>query len=849
MWAWGATALFLAAGALAAALEGGVEPRYTGPIFAFVAVLSAAVLVVRGEPSPRGAARWAAMAAIVLVLAQLVPWPRGLRRVFAPGLQAALDRAGNATIDVDAWLAAATVHDLDAAVGAPSAWTFDVLDGAVGAAWALGTTDLDGTTWTFVTLAALALVYAAGRALGTDAGALRVACVALLLLAVCEAAFGIANRSGGTIGLSAKVHYLGSASGTFVNRGHFAALLCLGLGAAWGLASELFPLLPEEVRRHRQRQRRSSQPPDVWEASGDRLPRLALIGFFTAVVALGLVASRSRGPVIGFAVAGALLAWIGLRRRDEPWHAWIAAGVPAVGVSLAMLAWGPRGAVGRFLELARDDSAVSRLSLWRESLTAWWGAPLFGWGAGAFGEVWPIHERGAHLYHTDFAHSEPVQWLVEGGIVGFVALALAVWAWAAAAWRRALEAPGDTPGVPLALGLAVGVVAVAIQSLADFPLRSLGVALPTALCAGLVHGALAPGEPGSAARGARWVTAALAALVAAGGLVGFAKDRAFQAEREQRLSGVARVWRALEQADDARVPESTLRGAVEAHVWASPLDPWGHLALARVVEGALEGTDEAGALAVEQGIARAVALRPRDPRVALAAALVLRRAGAHLLSPDSTRERVVNLAASAVGWDPWRAQAALRVCRGYPASDLVRVAAAVAAGAPAHHRARVAYELGRALEAAGERGGAADAYAEAIGLEPSFGPPAFALGAMLRADGDADGATRAFEQVVAARDVPAAMAGWARVFLGDHRTGEARLNEALALDGRNRWALEGLVWSAADRGDVDAELRALRRLVGVDPQNAAAAARLAALERGDGRAGRVTDHPRGAPPR
>lgn len=135
----------------------------------------------------------------------------------------------------------------------------------------------------------------AGWRIGRDTPTLRIFLLGIVTFAVFEALFGLANRNGPSTGIGTKVAYLGSATGTFINRGHFGAFLVLAIGALWGLAASLFPLLPEEVRRHRARKRRSSQPPGVLEASGDKVPRLVLIAFVSALCVVGIVASNSRG--------------------------------------------------------------------------------------------------------------------------------------------------------------------------------------------------------------------------------------------------------------------------------------------------------------------------------------------------------------------------------------------------------------------------------------------------------------------------------------------------------------------------------------------------------------------------
>lgn len=830
----------------AAGLEGAVVRVYGGVVLT-AAIALGAVAMARGPAQPWTRARAVGVALLgVTLLWQAAPIPRTLRAVVAPGQSAWIDRVAPFWEgQLDPWQAALATYDVEAALGLAGEWTYDVLAGAEHVRFYGGALQRGEWGWTLALGVAMWALYLAGRRVGRSEDAVRVVGVGMLLLGVAEALFGLANRGGGSTGIGDKLHYLGSATGTFVNRGHFGAFVVMAAACAWGLAAAEFPLLPEEARRHAKSRRRSSQPPSWFEAGGQRIPRLVLLGFLAALLTVALVASQSRGPLVALVVTGVgfgLWAW---RRRDEAFHLGIGVALPVVGLVLATLAFGVRGAVGRFASIVSggDVSVTSRVTVWKESLSAWLDAPVFGAGLGGWDTVWPLHEQGVHLFAFSHAHSEPVELLVELGVVGLAGLALLLVGWAREVVAGLRTAPHD-PRTALGLGATVGVVAVAMQSLGDFPLRIPGVALPFAMLAGLAVGALSEQDEGVArpstprllpALGLAFVGAALATQAAI-------LDAGFTGSRDARVGEVARVWHESDRMStlaDARAVAERARAAATS----APLDPWVQAALARaearIAETAwrLGGSRAAGdspedhAFAAERALARALKLRPRDPRIAVAVSKSLVRMARHSPTPDAFRERATRHLARAVGMDAWRAEEAFKTGRDLSGEALARVAAA--AGKDARSRSRVAYEYGRELERRKQVDPALLAYREAADADPAFGPPAFAAGALLQARGDEAGATEMFEGFLAARDRPVGMEGWAHFWLGRTDAAEARFRQAVASAPANRWAWEGLVEVARRREDRRAELAALHKILDLVPGDEAVKARVRALEIGE----------------
>jgi hypothetical protein len=190
-----------------------------------------------------------------------------------------------------------------------------------------------------------------------------------------------------------------------------------------------------------------------------------------------LVLTAAGAAALGALVAAGLALAVGLLARREA-----GAEAPRVGVSW-QLALGAGGlaalaAVGQPLlaKLAHlsltDVNIASRLGNCAVAYSAWLSSPVWGVGLGGFAADAPRWLLAAHPQGLSEAlsvspflevHNEPLQVLLELGLVGAGLLAVAAWR-----WERGLH--GAT-ALPLAwrLGLLAGVVGLGVASLAGFP--------------------------------------------------------------------------------------------------------------------------------------------------------------------------------------------------------------------------------------------------------------------------------------------------------------------------------------------------------------------------------------------
>lgn len=200
----------------------------------------------------------------------------------------------------------------------------------------------------------------------------------------------------------------------------------------------------------------------------------AAVGVLGAVVAIAVLGS----PGVGVAAFVALLVWAiaALPHRLTR----VVGGAGAALVALVVVA----------VAAARPLAAgVSRLTLWGDALRAALDHPLAGLGGGGWGlGVLPYRTDGAFVT-VAHAHSEPVEWLSETGVVGLVAAVVALWICRprvarggrlrAAAWTAALVAFAFHAlfefawQIPAVAALAVAVLAIRLTTYA--PRRAVGV--------------------------------------------------------------------------------------------------------------------------------------------------------------------------------------------------------------------------------------------------------------------------------------------------------------------------------------------------------------------------------------
>ncbi len=562
-------------------------------VFAALVLLFAGLVLVlgRGGARPGRAFTFAALAFPAWLFMQGLPLPEGIRRILSP--------------ESVAWLHEywpGPLHGLNGeelvAANAPS--------------WFPLSLDPTATReFFFLALAASAAFLAARALFRRGGGQHRRILVVVALFGAFEAIYGLVEwvSSSPAIFWYTREHYLDCATGTLINRNHFAMLVYFGLGCALALLTDL------RARR----------------LAGEQLERdLALrVGLF-AIVAIDLVAilaSKSRagmaGALIVFIPALPLL-WRGARATRA-----VVIATAALVLVPAALVVGPE-LYERTGQVSHEWTGEgSRGAVLRSSLGLVEDFPVIGTGGATFEWVFATQRPPEIVGSYNYAHNDYLQTLIETGFLGLLLALLPALLFVVEILRRQRSGEDDRLSWPLLLALA----AAMLHELVDFGLQIPANAVLFALLAGAAGVPARTRNAGGAARIAGVL--ALVALVPA------------------LLHGIA-SWPGLEDKLPWPVrPDSQhLAGRAEYRVWRDA-----------VVEDA-----DADRNALAAGIrhaATAQSHRPLSPYFAVSMASYLRAGMSYgeidAASAPTVREELVHLVDRARGLDPWNVSARSRL--------------------------------------------------------------------------------------------------------------------------------------------------------------------------------------------
>ncbi len=282
----------------------------------------------------------------------------------------------------------------------------------------------------------------------------------------------------------AKKYGLDEATGTFVNRNHFAAYLAMSLPFALGLVIESWERFPR-TRSWRERFL------GAWEPEGRRL---LCGGFAAAAIWAGVILSYSRSGLVVAILATGLMALALSRKRRAVWLLLAVLAAPTL-----LLLWQQVRAPGeRFVSGSESLPTLNdRLPTWLASakmIPDYW---ILGTGLGTFEPAFDLYRPAEIRGRWDHAHNDWLEGSVEGG-VAMLAILAAAGAALVAALRRRGEA---TFSRPLPLSAIVSLLAAMAAAFADFPLRLPAIAfllsVVLAATSALAHGSAR--EPSSAA--------------------------------------------------------------------------------------------------------------------------------------------------------------------------------------------------------------------------------------------------------------------------------------------------------------------------------------------------------------
>ena len=266
--------------------------------------------------------------------------------------------------------------------------------------------------------------------------------------------------------------------GAFVNPNHFAGYLDLALGVA-------FAVLWREVLHYRDNARRVSERGRRFEKQLIRVS-LRVVLWGTIAAGIGLTQSRA-GILVAVLVTFILLSVAPLhpRIRKRRWS-FAGAGLAIVGAAIGFTILTVRQQpLIRFLGSdPRDPASDLRLTLWQLSIGAWHNFPVLGSGLGTFREAFRRVQPRDFNFYVEFAHSDALQLLVTGGVIGFALGAIAFVALMIALLRRWYHEQRREETAML-LGAFAALLSITLHGLVEFNLSIPAIPATLACVAGL----------------------------------------------------------------------------------------------------------------------------------------------------------------------------------------------------------------------------------------------------------------------------------------------------------------------------------------------------------------------------
>jgi len=280
-----------------------------------------------------------------------------------------------------------------------------------------------------------------------------------VLVAVAEASLGIMQLGAPAASLLhlGNPYGVGAATGTYVNRNHFAALMAMTLPMLMALwAAEVLPPLGSkgEVLRDHPRNR------DV------KLARRLLLSAFVLAVVLALLFTRSRAG-IGCGLAVMAAASLSLVWNAGSIHARVILAVIAA-VALLLGAYiGLTPVLERFTAEEISLGYEGRVRLASATLTAALDFLPFGSGLGTFADVFSRYQLESFPGYIDHAHNDYAEVFLELGVAGVAAVALLLAAYAMR-WRTLLRGRLSRSLGYLQVGAGLGMLALIVHAAFDF---------------------------------------------------------------------------------------------------------------------------------------------------------------------------------------------------------------------------------------------------------------------------------------------------------------------------------------------------------------------------------------------
>jgi O-antigen ligase/Tfp pilus assembly protein PilF len=253
----------------------------------------------------------------------------------------------------------------------------------------------------------------------------------------------------------------GTVMGPYVNRNHYAGLMGMMFPVVLGLFLFFKPRVGNSTLIQGFKEILSQEKANIH----------ILVGLGALLIVVSIVLSLSRGGITSTCLA--LLVFTGLlaKRRIGRSSTMITAFVVVLAcLSVSWFGWEP--IFERFGELKNNpiSDITGRLNYYKDSFAAIQDFPVTGAGYGTFKDIYHSYQTITERAYVDHAHNDYLEYLVEGGVVGFVLFGAFLATWFGKTCR-AFRSRRDPFAIFVCTGCIVGVSAIVFHSFTDFNLQ------------------------------------------------------------------------------------------------------------------------------------------------------------------------------------------------------------------------------------------------------------------------------------------------------------------------------------------------------------------------------------------
>lgn len=193
-----------------------------------------------------------------------------------------------------------------------------------------------------------------------------------------------------------------------------------------------------------------------------------LIGFFALVSGSSVFFSLSRGGIISFLMSLILISFLLSFKWGNKKKIYFVGMVSIIlFLFVGLVGWDP--IFDRF-DMVTDEIQKGRSKIWADSFIMFKDSPIFGFGLGGFNAVYPAYQRVFPGLLVDHAHNDYIELLTEGGIIGFILVAIFMVYLIFFSFKKWYKR-NNRNSYYLFVGAFVGILGILFHSFTDFNLQ------------------------------------------------------------------------------------------------------------------------------------------------------------------------------------------------------------------------------------------------------------------------------------------------------------------------------------------------------------------------------------------